>query len=298
MAITIFATLKPFAGHFAVIQRNALASWKALDPTPEIILFGTEAGVEAAAHEVGAVHVPSVRLNEQGTPLISAMFEEAQRIAQYSVICYSNADIIFLKDLYAAIALAERQTTPYLLTGRRHNTDVNQIVDFSDKNQLNQLVRHALETGEKYPPAGMDYFIFKRGSLPNLPDFAVGRPRWDNWMIYHARRRRFMVIDATDAIFAIHQNHDYSHHRGGTDGVWHGVEAEQNLREAGGWDYIFTLVNATHTMDCNGIHRSKYPKSRFERLNEFAALHPWSRRPIKLIRRIRVAMAGNSVAPT
>ena len=30
-----------------------------------------------------------------------------------------------------------------------------------------------------------------------MPDFAIGRAGWDNWMIYHARQQGWPVIDGT-----------------------------------------------------------------------------------------------------
>ncbi len=50
--LTIFATAKPFRGHTAVIQRNALQSWKALHPDIEVILFGDDSGAAQAEQEL------------------------------------------------------------------------------------------------------------------------------------------------------------------------------------------------------------------------------------------------------
>jgi hypothetical protein len=272
--ITIFTTPKPFTGHFGLIQRNALASWRALDPSPEIIVFGNELGAAEAAAEVGALHVPDVRRNAEGTPLISAMFDDVRRLAAHPILCYANADIIFFDDLYRALEVVECQPKPYLLTGRRHDTVVQELIDFRDGGQVEALRQHALQQGKKYPPGGMDYFIFRRGVLANLPDFAVGRPRWDNWMLYYARKNDYLLVDATDAVFAIHQNHDYSHHAQGTSGVWEGKEAQQNLALAGGWDYVFTLADATHEMSPAGLKRVFRPSPIRTRLRRFGALHP------------------------
>jgi hypothetical protein len=47
--LTIFSTAKPFRGHFGLIERNALKSWRLLDSDAEMILFGEEEG----AAEIG-----------------------------------------------------------------------------------------------------------------------------------------------------------------------------------------------------------------------------------------------------
>ncbi len=51
--ITFFTTAKPFHGHSAVIQRNALQSWKLLDPDAEVILFGDDEGAADVCAQLG-----------------------------------------------------------------------------------------------------------------------------------------------------------------------------------------------------------------------------------------------------
>ena len=58
--LTIFATPKPFRGHIAVIQRNAIRSWTLLRPACEIILMGNDEGTAEIAAEFGVRHVPEI----------------------------------------------------------------------------------------------------------------------------------------------------------------------------------------------------------------------------------------------
>jgi hypothetical protein len=51
--ISFFTTPKSFSGHIGVIQRNALQSWKRLDPDDEVILLGDETGSAEAARDLG-----------------------------------------------------------------------------------------------------------------------------------------------------------------------------------------------------------------------------------------------------
>ena len=57
--VTLFTAPKPFAGHIAVIQRNAMRSWAQL-PGCELVAFGDEEGIDAMASEIGATHLPDV----------------------------------------------------------------------------------------------------------------------------------------------------------------------------------------------------------------------------------------------
>src|SRR2546423_8487781 len=96
--LTIFSTPKPFRGHLAITQRNAIISWTRLHADCEIILFGNEDGVADVADELGVRHEADVLRNEHNTPYVSHLFERAQAIAKHHLSCYVNCDIILLTD--------------------------------------------------------------------------------------------------------------------------------------------------------------------------------------------------------
>jgi hypothetical protein len=66
--ITIFSVPKPFTGHIAIIQENAIKSWMQLDPEIEIILYGDEEGIEEICEKYDLIHVNNIKKNEYGTP--------------------------------------------------------------------------------------------------------------------------------------------------------------------------------------------------------------------------------------
>ncbi len=123
--------------------------------------------------------------------------------------------------------------------------------------------------GRRHPSSGMDYFVFPRGMLKNMPDFAVGRPGWDNWMIFNARVLRIPVIDATGAVTAIHQNHDYAHHPGLKEGVVAGPEAQRNIALLGGSRHSLNIRHADFILTAQGPRR---PHSISHLLYELEAL--------------------------
>ena len=55
--LTLFATPKAFVGLSAILQRNAIGSWRNLGPSCEIILFGDEDGTGSVADEFDATHI-------------------------------------------------------------------------------------------------------------------------------------------------------------------------------------------------------------------------------------------------
>jgi hypothetical protein len=80
-----------------------------------------------------------------------------------------------------------------------------------------------------------------------MPAFAIGRAGWDNWMIYAGRRNGWPVIDGTQSIMIVHQNHDYSHLPGGQPHYRH-PETFANIRLAGGKRVIFELEDVNRRL--------------------------------------------------
>jgi hypothetical protein len=76
-----------------------------------------------------------------------------------------------------------------------------------------------------------------------MPDFAIGRAGWDNWMIYYARQKGWLVVDGTPSMMIIHQNHDYRHL---PDGKPHYElpESRQNEAIAGGPAHLYMVLDS------------------------------------------------------
>lgn len=253
--LTFFSLPKPFRGHIAVIQRNAIRSWMLLHPTCEIILFGDEDGTREIAAEFGLRHVPKIVRNEYGTPLLDGMFEQAHHLASYNILCYVNTDIILMNDFIQALELVMKHHDRFLMAGRRWDADMKELLDFSpdwDTRLYTKVATH----GKLIKFDAIDYFVFTRGVFRKIPPFAIGRTVWDNWLIYQARSQGVAVIDATQIVMAIHQKHDYSHIKGGECEAYEGQEANQNWQLAGGPQYAFDLRDATHRLTKGGIHQA------------------------------------------
>ncbi len=277
--LTIFTVPKPFRGHIGVIQRNALGSWTRLEPRCQVIVCGEEEGAAEAAAECGAEFVPEVARNEYGTPLLSSVFALAAERARYAVLCYVNADIVLLPDFIAAADHVARRRNRFLMVGQRWDLDLREPLAFRSLDWAQATRRLTRETGGLHPPAGSDYFVYPRGAMGTLPEFAVGRPGWDNWFIYRARARRLPVVDATRVTTVIHQNHDYAHVAGTSGTDWEGPEAVRNRALMGGKDHVFTLLDATHELTPKGLVRTTSATHLRRRLAALPALHA-SLRPL------------------
>lgn len=248
--LTIFSTTKPSRGHIAAIQRNAIRSWTLLQPRPEIILIGDEPGARELCQEFGLRHLPEVERNEFGTPLVRSLFALGQGHATFDIVCYVNADIIFLKDFIDAVAAARQGTHGglFLLLGGRWNVERIDPAFLDRADHDAALKEYAAAHGFHDDRVAMDYFIFPKSFTWELPDFAIGRNAWDSWFPYQARRKGIPVIDGSSVITAIHQNHDYAHFHRGEISTLHTAEGKQNLRLIGfGRRYLISSANLVIT---------------------------------------------------
>ncbi len=241
--LTIFTASKPFTNpHINIIQRNAVQAWKSLEDV-EVILIGDEPGIPEAAREFGVKNVPQVDRDEKGIPTVRSVMEVGHRHSDSPFLCYANADMILMSDVLAATRQVAAQAKDFLMVSQRWNLDVTELLDFSG--DWESRLRAEIEKhGEFYNPWGIDYFVFPRHLYSDVPNFTIGRPVWDNWMVYHARTQWGLALDATRSVLVIHQNHDYSHLPGNKPPYGSEV-AESNLAKAGG------RRNAYNVLDTN-----------------------------------------------
>ena len=254
--LTIFTIPKPFIGHNAIIQRNAIRSWIKLVPQCEIILFGDDDGVAEIAKEFSVTHISNILKNEFGTPLLSSAFAEAQKSAKNDILMYANADVIFFQDLIESIQRVEIPT--FLVCGRRWDLDIAEEIDFEDSEWTIKLHNRIKDEGKLHGYAGIDYFVFPK-NIVNMPCFSVGRAGWDSWLVYDMRMRKIPVINATEAITIVHQNHDYSHSSFAQKTMVGGPEFKTNTLIAGGGANMMTLREADWILNKEEMARPELP---------------------------------------
>ena len=231
-------------------------SWARLQPQPEVILFGDDVGTAEIARELGFRHQPEIECNEYGTPLVSSMFKIASEIAANDVVAYVNADIILTSDFPKAVRSVSQLRDRFLMIGRRWGLNVETPWAFESPEWEAKLWEEVTNDGRPPPWSALEYFVFPRGLYSDMPPFAIGRTVWDNWIVYRARSLGVPVVDATESVLAVHQDHDYSHHPEGTEGVWRGPEARHNLALAGGDGHRFSIADSTHKLIDGQLRRA------------------------------------------
>ncbi len=215
-----------------------------------MILFGNEAGVADVCSEMGLLHVPDVATNEFGTPLLGDIFDRAQNLARHDSTCFLNADIVLTGRNIAAIHAVRRWGHPFMVVGQRLDLDVTGLISAgSDVAEwaTNIAGPDPVSAGDHY----IDWFAFLRGRLTGLPPFAIGRPGYDNWLLWHAAASGMDLVDATAFAPIYHQRHDYGHVGRKVD-VWRGPEAVRNRLMVGHWSRFHTIADAHWMLNAEG----------------------------------------------
>jgi hypothetical protein len=260
--LTVLAIPKAFEGHFGLIQRNAIQSWARLVPRPEIILLGSDPGTAEAAAEFGALHLPDIATSPSGAPMLDDLLDKGQRKASNRTVCFVNADIILTQPWMRAVRIAAAWRPEFLMVGRRRDLDVVEPLDFSEPSWANELMDRAKLSGRLATNMFVDYFVFPRGVLTGVPPFAIGRPGYDNWLLWNVRQRGIPLIDATHGAPVIHQNHNYSHIKavpgelGGLPAYLKGEDTRRNSELIGDWKRFFTTDHATHIVTEDAVRRA------------------------------------------
>lgn len=243
--LTIFTLPKPFEGDTGRIQRNAVRSWKRLGPDCQVFLCGNESDLEDVAAELGVDRATEIASTEFGTPLVSSAFDRVAELSSHDILCYANADLIFLPDFLGAVRSVATQVPQFLTVGECWDVSVDE--ELSDEDYV-ALRQRASTAGTPRGPEWIDFFVFRRGTIGPLPDFAVGRPGWDNWMIWHARSAGLPVVDISASTLVVHQSHGYSHVPGARGSRWEGPEADANRELVDFRQNLFSLEFATHRL--------------------------------------------------
>jgi hypothetical protein len=145
------------------------------------------------------------------------------------------------------------------MVGHCWDLEVDGEIDFEHEDWEAGLAGLVKERGIRRGPFHIDYCVFTPDLFDRFPPFAVGRIRWDNWLVWKALERGGRVIDASEVVKPVHQVHDYGHVAGGKKGSYGGPEARLNQRLAGLGRriHVYGILDATHRLTGNGIEKCR-----------------------------------------
>ena len=245
--------------HVSTIQRNAIASWAQL-PGVDVVLVGCEDGIEATARELGVRCLGDIKYNQHGTPLVNSAFDLVRDHCDTPLIAYCNSDVILFPDFVeSAQRLFDLQKdSDFVAFGRRIDLRIENEIDFASPDTERQLKRKAKSEGRIATQVCKEYFVFNRDLYRSIPEFAIGRGNWDNWMVWSAKKNGTPVINVSEFVTAVHQMHNYQSSNSNRRSVYMtGDEAKNNQRLAGGRHWISGSVG-THRLTENGVEPERH----------------------------------------
>jgi hypothetical protein len=234
--LTFLTSMKAFDGSASEIQFRSLVNWRRLFPESQIVVFGKTQGAESVCKSVSACYVPEIESTESGTPYFGAIARWANQYAKYDLCVYLNGDILLGQDFKKICQveydnlIAVSKDGNYLFVGQRIDIDGKYI---NERGKEDDFSSEREVRGKIHPPAGMDYFVFKRGMFCDIEPLIVGRGGYDSAIVTYCLRNKIPVIDASPAFFVYHQWHDYGHVAGGKQTAHRGEEAKMNFAHHG-----------------------------------------------------------------
>ena len=233
--ITIFSIPKPFINENKNIQINSIKNWSEIKKS-RIILFGNKDEDLNIPIEYKNLLIKSLGSNSYQTPLISDAFKNIKKESKDDIIIYTNCDIIFSEEINLIINFISsnfQKLGNFLCYGRRR--DLSCELDYQNIKNKNFLINNS----KLHSYSGIDYLIYKKDAEFELPNFAVGRPGWDNWLVYNLFKKGFKLIDVTKVLNVYHQKHRSAYTR-------YSQESLNNLKLITNYSEIFTIRNSTH----------------------------------------------------
>eukprot|EP00181_Compsopogon_caeruleus_P002429 CAMPEP_0184684514 /NCGR_PEP_ID=MMETSP0312-20130426/15587_1 /TAXON_ID=31354 /ORGANISM="Compsopogon coeruleus, Strain SAG 36.94" /LENGTH=355 /DNA_ID=CAMNT_0027137753 /DNA_START=109 /DNA_END=1173 /DNA_ORIENTATION=- len=144
-------------------------------------------------------------------PMINHILEELGKRARRSEIpmMYVNSDIVLFPALATVIRLVSKIAgyEKYVISGSRTEVKLNSSLVNADPTA--EIATDTYEKLLKTKNAGSwntDYFVFGRDTWQSVPDFVIGRPRFDNWLIANARGFKVRTL-----VPCMHVTHGYEH---------------------------------------------------------------------------------------
>lgn len=231
--LTIFTILKSVRNmpHIDMLQRNALGAMQRIKGDPRILVFGNSFGTAEVCRDLGLERVAGVETNVNGLEYVSSTFVRAWQTGPADLFCYVNADIILPPTFVESAELAwSAGGNHFLGIGRRWNTPITKKIDFTNPDWYNRVYKKSIRHGRANSIYGIDYFIHRPWSLPAMPPLLVGRWYWDTALLSICKHNHTTIVDCSNRIHAIHQNHDYSHFAGGLAALSTGPESQHNAQ--------------------------------------------------------------------
>jgi hypothetical protein len=137
-------------------------------------------------------------------------------------------------------------TAPTLVIGQRINVNISQLSEADVF--LPQFVETVAQRGQLFREDAEDYFFINRNVFPwdKVPDIAVGRRAYDNFIVGIGIMNGVSAIDATKTVTAVHQTDQEGNFAGHVN-----PEPQINVDAIGPFDY--SRGHTTNSQYCTEV---------------------------------------------
>lgn len=203
--LTLFTTWAEERDRY-LVHNLTVKNWQSLIPYVIPVVFTNQSSVAKECRRHGWDVFP-IRVWANGEiPVLKFMFLDIISFYNTSFYGFSNSDILFTDSLIETLTWLRKLrmiSEPVMLVGKRTNVNYVGKEDIVTWKRLNEV---ASFRGKLFRGLAEDYFITSRYyPWKDIPEVVIGRPAYDNWLVYNARKQRQTVIDATRTILAVHQ---------------------------------------------------------------------------------------------
>ena len=203
--LTLFTTWAEEKDRYP-LHNLTVRNWQSLEPYVIPVVFTNQHTVAEECRQKGWDVLPIKISANGGIPVLKFMFLDV--ISTYNTPFYGfgNSDILFTDSLIETLAwinVSVNLDKPVLIIGKR--TNIN-YVGAKETETWKKLSAVASSRGKLFRGLAEDYFITSRFyPWKKIPEVVIGRPAFDNWLVYHTRKQNQTLIDATRTILAVHQ---------------------------------------------------------------------------------------------
>ncbi|KAK6174333.1 hypothetical protein SNE40_017634 [Patella caerulea] len=189
------------------VYTNTFLNWKKFKPHVQPVVFTNESAVIKQAMEHGWECQPLLHVSPYNVPILKYMYIQVQQKYRSRFYAYVNSDILFDDGLIKTLTAVNSSTslpkvTPLLIIGQRTNVLNVTLAESSTFQKLHEISKR----GRLFHTYAEDYFITdRRFPWETIPELAIGRPAYDNFLVLFARAGNMTVIDSTATILAVHQ---------------------------------------------------------------------------------------------
>ena len=204
--LTLFTTWTEQADRYHV-HNLTIKNWLSLRPHVIPVVFTNATRIADECRRRGLDVFPVRVAAANGIPVLKFMFEDVMSTYNTTFYGYSNSDILYSNSLVETLTWISNASVdlkkPVMIVGKRTNVI---YVKENDTTSWTKLHAVATRRGKLFVGRAEDYFITSRPyPWKDIAEVVIGRPAYDNWLVYNARTYNHTVIDATKTLLAVHQ---------------------------------------------------------------------------------------------